>query len=397
MKQPITSLQSDYPPGTSDRNPTKIVALINSRAVGDSLFYHVFCASVRRLFDHASLTVYQRDDRSYKRDLLEMNADKSEFIIAPPNYTGITIDSFQTTNDIVASRALLPPYIHDDWFWKASRSNQPHILLSPEGMPEGMLPCFDHPAFLRVPDGRVEVLTNQLVDHGIDPNRWFCVINFREPGYAYRGARKVKDLNPKPFAALVEYIIETLGGQVVRVGHPNRTPFPDRPGYADLATLEDSFMLHAFAITRARFLVGSLSGISHVGSAVNTPTLMTNCVSPPLTPGCWRPHDLILYLNLFDPKGRRICTAEQHEMGIFKAGDLIHLVEDESFKLFQNSATELALGVNELMESTMNCQAWREPSRPSESMVRPNRYEFPMPPKSRCRIVEYPDHSGRPS
>jgi hypothetical protein len=47
------------PLGTSPDNPAKIVALLNTRAVGDGIFQHIFAASVRQLFDHAELNLYQ--------------------------------------------------------------------------------------------------------------------------------------------------------------------------------------------------------------------------------------------------------------------------------------------------------------------------------------------------
>lgn len=387
----------EHIPGVTPGYPLKIVALLNSRAVGDTIFYHVFCASVKRLFDQASLTIFQRDDRDYKRDMLEMNADKDHFLVAKPSFPGITIDSFQSTVDITSTGMSVPDYIFNQPEWKASRSHRPHLILSPDCMPEYMLSSFESPAFMKIPDSRLDGLQAELVGHGIDPNRWFCVLNYREPGYRHRPKRPVKDLDPEPYRALMEYIIDTLGGQVVRVGHPNMTPFPARPGFADLAMIEHNFMLHAFAISRARFLVGSLTGISHLGSAMDTPTAITNCVSTPFSAGCWRDHDIALYVNLYERNGRRISTAEQHEKGLYSSRDLIDLVRNQGCHLFQNTANELALVARELMDATMDCQAWREPNQPSEPGARPNRYAFPMAPRIRNRIVEFPDYASRPA
>jgi putative glycosyltransferase (TIGR04372 family) len=392
-----TNAWDKHLPGRTPENPFKIVALLNSRAVGDTIFYHTFSASVKRLFDHASLTIYQRDDRHYKRDMLDMNAEVDDFFVAAPEARGVTIDSFQMIGDIVSKNEPIPRYVFIQDRWRESRSNRPHLILSPTGMPEEMLGAFENPAYMRIPDDRVEQLEIEFLGHGIDPDRWFCVLNYREPGYQLRPSRTIKDLDPKPFMALVEYIIETLGGQVVRVGHPNMTPFPVRPGFVDLAMLEDSFMLHAFAISRARFMVGSLTGISHLGSAMNTPTAITNCISPPFSAGCWGDQDIALYLNLYEPNGRRVDTAEQHKMEIYDRGDLIDLVENHGYKLFENNANELALTVHELMKATMDCQTWRAPSRPLEIKARPNRFDFPMDVRMRNRIVEFPDHASAPA
>jgi putative glycosyltransferase (TIGR04372 family) len=384
-----------YLPGRTPENPFKILALLNSRAVGDTIFYHVFCASVKRLFDHASLTIYQRDDRSYKFDLLEMNADKDQFIFAKPTYPSISIDSFQSTFDYPAIGAPVPDYVFTAPYWKKSGSDRPNLILSPDGMLENLLPCFEHSAFLKIPDRRFDALDAELVSHGLDPNRWFCVLNYREPGYTHRPPRPAKDLNPKPFMALVAHVIEKLGGQVVRVGHPNMTPFPKRPGFVDLAMIENNFMLHAHAIGRARFLVGSLSGINHLGSAMNTPTVIANCVDPPHFPGCWRDHDIALYVNLHDPNGRRVPIGEQFDKNIVGLKTLMGLAKNEGYRVSQNTAAELAQVVDALMESTMDCQSWREPSTPTESERKPNRFDFPMEPRIRTRILEFPDNMTR--
>jgi putative glycosyltransferase (TIGR04372 family) len=130
---------------------------------------------------------------------------------------------------------------------------------------------------------------------------------------------------------LVEYITGRLGGQVVRIGHPDMTPFPSRPGFIDLALLENNFMLHAHAVARARFLVGSLTGTSHLGSALNTPTRITNCVEPPFFQSCWRDHDTALFAKLYDRDGRRVLNAEQWEKKTVGVPALLTLVKEHGY------------------------------------------------------------------
>jgi putative glycosyltransferase (TIGR04372 family) len=376
-------------PGATPEKPFRIVALLNSRAVGDTIFYHIFCASVKRLFDHASLTIYQRDDREYKIDLLNMNHDKDKIIFAKPSFPGISIDSFQNVYDYPASGQPIPSYVFRKDYWKNSGSDRPDLILSPEGMPENMLPCFENPAFLKIPDSKFDPLDAELLSHGLEPNRWFCVLNYREPGYKYRPVRPTRDLDPKRFKALVDYIIDNLGGQVLRVGHPQMTPFPNRPGFIDLAGVENNFMLHAHAITRARYMIGSLTGISHLGSAVNTPTVITNCVDPPYFPGCWRDHDIALFTNLYEPGGRRISITEQCEKSFLGVRKLVDLANNHGYRAEQNSLAELKMVTNAMMETTMDCQSWRIPQYPKDPVKRPNRFDFPMRLRVRPRILEF--------
>jgi putative glycosyltransferase (TIGR04372 family) len=378
-------------PGSSADNPLRIMALLNSRAVGDTIFYQVFAGSVKRLFDHANLFVFMRKDRNYKIDLMKMNPEFDLGVLFDESQESVSIDNFQITHDITAINSEMPEYITNYKPWKKYDLGRQQLILSPSGMPEEMLSAFDDPATLRIPRDQNERLAKELRDHGVDDKSWFCVLNYREPGYQHRPSRPIKDQIPEYYQKLTEFIIDELGGQVVRVGHPSMTPFPSKKGFVDLAMLNDRFMLHAFAVTRARFLVASLSGIGHLGSAVGTPTLMTNCVSHPCSAGVWRDQDMALYLTMYTATGKLLSTAEQHDLGVFASQDIVRLAKDEGYQFIRNTPEEMAEAVKLMMDSTQDCQTWREPKSPEQTRRRPNRYEFPMSPKRRNRIVEFPE------
>ena len=125
---------------------------MKSWVLGDAIFYHVFCGLVKRLFEHAFLAIFQRDDRNYKLDLLSMNLAKNQFSLAKTSFPGTGIDSFQLVGDLASSGKLAPAYFHNERQWRGSRSHRPHLLLSPNGMVPDMLPCFESLVFLRIPD-----------------------------------------------------------------------------------------------------------------------------------------------------------------------------------------------------------------------------------------------------
>ena len=382
--------------GTDVDNPIKIVILLNSRAVGDAIFFHIFSASVKNLFNHADLTYFQRNDRDYKIYLMSMNANVVTQLCFDDDDTTISIDSFQRIGDIASMGDALPKYVFNKKEWFDSNSNKANLVLSPTGMPEIMLTSFDQPAYLRIPEAQVESLSQELVSSGLDPKRWFCVLNYREPGYRFRPPRDLRNLNLAPFIELTQDIIKKLGGQVVRVGHPNMSAFPKRDGFVGLAPLEDNFALHAFAISRARFLVGSLTGISHLGSVVDTPTLITNCSDSTFMPGCRHAHDLALYINLYDSNGHRIPAEEQHDRDLHRRKKLLNLIDQDGFVIYQNNAREMAVAVRRMMDTTASCQGWRLPHIHLVLGDRPNRFEFPMALRRRVPIVEYPDLAAGP-
>lgn len=307
-------------------------------------------------------------------------------------HPGISSDTFGGINDLFSNDEPVPGYIFLDPRWNGNNCHLPDLLLSPSGMPETALSSFENPAFLRIPDEDTGPLSDAMIEQGVDPNRWFCCIHYREPGYVHRPARFLRDLDPRPYMALVEDIVENLGGQVVRLGHPNMTPFPKRRGFIDLSVLKDRFDLHAFAVSRARFMVGTLTGISHAGSAFNTPTAITNNSDSLVFPGCWRDHDIALYINCYAPSGKRLSVMDLHEGGMLgNRPRLAKIRQDHGYKLMQNSPAELGTVTRELMDATADCQGWREPSTEIVPRVRPNHLRIPLLERRRVRVVEYPD------
>ena len=375
-------------PKSSREDPVRIATLLNSRAVGDTIFYHVYAASVKLLFDHAELMLYQRDDRPYKEDLLTLNPHKSKWLVLGPTAPGISIDNFTVINDLVANDDEIPDYYCRNEGWGGRSWHKPDIVLAPTNMLETNLASFDNPAFLSVPDQLAGRLTDELIAHGVDPNRWFCCLNYREPGYQYRPDRTLRDLNPRPFQELTDHIIDEWGGQVIRLGHPKMTPFRKRPGFIDLSRLENKFLLHAFAVSRARFMVGSLTGISHIGSALNTPTIITNNSDPLYFPGCWLAQDMALYFNMYRPNGKRISIEEQHENGFHHRNFLVHLINSEGFKIYQNNTAQLVTATDLMMQQTDNCLGWREPTPQPDGKPRPNSYVWPRERKIKPQILD---------
>jgi putative glycosyltransferase (TIGR04372 family) len=371
----------------------RVLALLNSRALGDTIFYHIYAASTKLLFDNARLiTLSRMDGRSHKASLLRFNPHKNVSMVLDKDHPGVSSDSYGSFNDLRSNNEPVPDYIFKEPHWLGENCHMPDLILSPPGMRPIALPTFENPAFLRIPDGEIGPLADVLIANGVDPNRWFCCLHYREDGYEHRPARFMRDLDPRPFMALTEDIIENLGGQVVRLGHPQMTKFPKRPGFVDLAGLVDGFDAHAFAVSRARFMIGSLSGASHLGSAFNTPTAITNNSDSLAFPGCWRDHDVALYLNIYTESGRRVSTMEQEDAGM--TSNRIFLTKlryEHGYRIMQNSPAELGQVARRLLDATTDCQGWREPSTETIPEKRPNRIEIPVHLRQRVPVVEYPD------
>ena len=86
----------------------------------------------------------------------------------------------------------------------------------------------------------------------------------------------VREANLEHIPEILDRIIH-LGGQVVRIGHPEMTDFEPRPGYIDLKSA--NFFLQAQAIGRSRcFFEVSPSGPASLAQAQGVPLARCNSV-----------------------------------------------------------------------------------------------------------------------
>jgi putative glycosyltransferase (TIGR04372 family) len=123
---------------------------------------------------------------------------------------------------------------------------------------------------LRVPNRDVhEEALRRLVGDG-----WFVVLHYRELGYEFRGPTGLREANLEHIQPIVDRVI-SLGGQVVRVGHPQMSTLEDQPGFIDLKDAD--FLLQAHAIARARcFFEVTPSGPASLAMAFGVPLARCN-------------------------------------------------------------------------------------------------------------------------
>lgn len=366
--------------GHSADYPFIILALMLNRAIGDFIDQNLFAASVKQQFDHARLFVYYRDDRPYKRQIIEMNPLVDRQLVAHDRSVTIPVDYF----DIVSGRPIEAP----DPSWYQSGAAHPDLLLTPSMMTGEALLSFDRLASFRIDDKGPERPSERLARLGLDPNRWYACLHYREPSYGYRPPSSLRDIDPEDFLALAGYIIDTLGGQVVRLGHPEMAPFPPRPGFVDLSPWPDSFDLQAFAISRARFVVASPSGMATLASAFDVPVGLVDNVMPF---GVHRAHDAILVQHVVTPDGQRLPLSSLTRRGLLYEGEIARLMTERGFTLVRNTVAELIAMARLLHAETAGIDAWRVPLSDPLPGPRPNAVTLPIPERRRPRIIEFPD------
>jgi putative glycosyltransferase (TIGR04372 family) len=365
-------------PGIRPQNPFRIFTLALNRALGD--FASIVCqaASQKARFDHAKLAVYFRNDRPYKLDILSVCPDIDE-IVEMHDGDSLPLDVMDN-----GFGAPIPPPNR----WYSTGWYSPHLLLTPSMSGYQTFGAFERTARFRFADTDVDAHETRLREAGVDPDNWFTVIHHREPSYQHRVAQPLRDVDPATFEAVSNWIIDTLGGQVVRIGHPEMTSFTKRSGFIDLASLGDiDFKHQLFAISRARFMLAGNSGPGICGSCFGTPTAMCN---NPASFSVWNEQDAIMYNHIIAPDGQRISreVAEKREMYFPSA--LNHL-RSLGYQVVTQSAQELTRLAALMHDRTLDTPKWREQWYTDDQAPRPNTLMSATDPIHRETIVEYPD------
>lgn len=361
----------------SHRTPYTIFAAMLDRTLGDFLCRNYFAAAVKLNHGRALLTGYYRDDRPYKKDIVALNPYLDRTIrVSGESY--LPIEAFYAAAD----RHNIPGV---ESFIKGGHA-QPDIVLVPTMMMLEDLARFRHMPVFAIPEARRVELEERLIRQGLDPNRWYACIFYRQPNYKFRGPTHYRDVNDLPFEHLTNWIIDNLGGQVVRIGHPEMRRFSPGKDFVDLSVVEDDFMLHAAAVSRARFMVVTPSGPAMLPGIFGVPFAMTNAVS---ILGAWDPSHLLLPRHVFSPSGERLPIQALMQNELWYDHKIRELTMLKGYRLADNTFEELSAITRMLYDATTNCAGWRPPPEPYR--VRGvGGYVVPEPFRRRLTVIEFP-------
>ncbi|MBM3598669.1 MAG: TIGR04372 family glycosyltransferase [Alphaproteobacteria bacterium] len=358
--------------------PFRIFAQLTTMSFAGFIAGHVFAATIKQQFSNAHLTMYFRPDRPFKEDIVALNP-YIDVLLRPGESKPISLDHFELDYATYAQ-----PLKKSDPRWYQNRRSWVDFMITSSMMSDLRLMGFEHVAKLKVPDARVAELSEQLVELGLDPNRWFCALHYREPSWTYVKPNWLRDGNPATFETVVHQIIRQLGGQVVRLGHKGMTPFAPVAGFVDLS--EHSTLLQAFAVSRARFLVNGASGPVTLACAFGVPILGVNAVD---IWGGWGKGHSILMQHVFTPEGYRISARRAQEDELISTQALSYLVKKRGYRIIQNSAEEIMAGVRVIGDETADVAGWR--AQADQTLPPPpNRLTWPPPIAMPWRLLEFP-------
>ena len=339
----------------------KIFAFLSPRSLGNFAMGAVMASSIRELFDEAELYVYYRDDRPYKKHIVNCIRNVDGVISSPPGPKGmLPIDLFDPYGGRV---------IWNNEQFENARLKDADLILCGSMLKEGGL--FSIPLVtLRPPPESIDESDQALLAMGVDPSKWIACVYWKEPGYPFRWEdprRLIYD--PAPYIAAIRHIVEDLGGQVIRLGHPTGIEIPEMKGFFDLAKVADSEWLQLYAVTVARFFLGSGSGPVSYGSAFGVPTAATDQT---LCLGVWNPQDYVVTQH-FQLDGKILNQAAAFDAGCLFAKS------DRDYELVRNTAADLIAAADEMFNSTRNCLGWRQLAAYEPKLPRPNAVSLPLP------------------
>ena len=363
--------KSDLPAGVkftdgySHERPFQILGLLQSHEFGDLICNVVFLSTLANQFDHVRLHVKFRDVRPYSRQIMSLSPwiDLAEPLGGEwPKWMGRFFPHAKPWRESLhigsQKGAHVPLY---DMIVTSLMARDESIHALPNPVP------------LRIPSNKTDELTSRLIAKGLNPHNWFAVIHHRESTYTYRPGGSDRDSDPKVFDELIDHIIG-LGGQVVRLGHPEMTPFRPREGFVDLSRERDSLLLQAAAVSRARFAIAGPSGAIALALGFLIPSTLVDAVDGV---GMWGPSDVLTHV-VKTPFCRTLRNASLREAGLLDSHTLAEQMKsDPGYKIRKATVDELRTIADRLYNRTSDCRGWRSPAAAPEGL-KPNHVAWPL-------------------
>ena len=353
----------------------RILAQITTGSFAGFVSSHVFAATVKKQFSNAHLAVYHRNDRPFKNDIVALNPAIDQ-VIEPAEDGSVTLDDFEVTYRTyrMKQRNQNPQWYQDGMHWW-------DFIIAPTMAADMRMTGWGKPARLVVPRDRENELDLQLATQGIDPARWHVVLHYRDPSWKHVAANWLRDADPALYLDVAARIINELGGQVVRIGHPGMTPWPAMRGLADLS--EASTMAQAHAVSKARFFLNGGSGAFMLAMGFGVPCL---AVCTPDVWGGFGDGHLMLAQHLIGPDGKRIPPHVAHEREMLSTQAITALVRNHGYRVIKNSADEIMAGCRAMMEQRPAAEAANEPAPP-------NRFMWPPRVANPWFLLDFPELS----
>ncbi len=210
---------------------------------------------------------------------------------------------------------------------------------------------------LRLPQGLRDNLIDPLRETNLKEDRWFVCMDTGRRDHSDRPV----GYDDHSYLKLCNFILDELGGQVVKTGYPGEIVWPSRPGFVDLSTGGRPLLLHALATSHARAFIGpgALGGtLAHI---LSIPSARTDTLD--LFAG--RPSDLVLTTNAVDREGTVRNQDALLDEGYTATEHFIHSLDSGNLtSVHPNSFDQLLSATQQILSETTDIAAWRPAQKP---------------------------------
>jgi len=369
--------------GESPDRPFKLFVPLTNDAFGDFINSLHLALQIAGRFEHSVTTFAMFNNRPYKMELLALYPLARKLILTKSHEA---LDLINLKFFDAPHRQGAPPDVGD-------YREAPDIIADVRWQDFVLLPNTQQRVFkpeqpllpLRIPADVAPDLHRRLIQLGLDDRRWFCCMHYREANYQWKYISNIRDCDPDVYLPLIDYVVDRLGGQVVRLGHPEMRDHPPRPGFVDLAKLPDSTMLQAYAVSRARFCVSGSGGANCLMHAFDAPVgLVDSC-------GwfdCAYQHAFLLTLTVVTPSGQSLRQDALFESGLMNQRALQIAMERHLEIQIVKCTTEEILRVADFMfDHTAATTGWRDaPEMPLQPFD--NSFTWPMRGSIRPKFID---------
>ena len=201
--------------GETEKRPFKVYVPIPGRSISETLLTLKAAAAMVSNFAHSTTTFETLNPDPATKAILHLYPFSAQIRSHehPKNLPSAGLfwpggaDRYNPAQPVWQDFFLTPSLIGPSYFW---------------GMP-------DCP--LRVPRQMLEQLTKALLGEGVTQDGWFVCM---DTGLGDPSAKPYPP-DDSAYLALRDHIIDTLGGQVVKIGYASKPRWPERSGFVDLS------------------------------------------------------------------------------------------------------------------------------------------------------------------
>lgn len=194
----------------------------------------------------------------------------------------------------------------------------------------------------------------KLESLGVPRKAWFVCLHVREPGFHRAWHEKhpgTRNADVLTYLKAIQQIIDN-GGWVVRMGDSTMKPMPERKGLIDYAHSPVKCQeMDVFLCAKARFFIGTNSGLGLVPPIFGVPCALTNWT--PIAIPQWYGRDRFIPKSIYSKKLGRSLTLRELLGSPTAWQQFQSYLDEHDLEAQDNTEDEIAALVEELLQETL--------------------------------------------